>query len=262
MTTETEPTPRSRTFRQRLPDLGFEVLVIVISVLLALGLNSWREARAKDRLVDRVESTIRSEVLQNREAVREALAYHEPLLEELRAGRRGERILAIDLAARGVDVGSTANPTTLFRRLLVEGGFPPLPDLLAIPDDAEGRSYRLVSSVGQMFAEVRADTLEVFAEKPLQLRSAFIRNSAWETAQATETPIHLDYELVTVMSELFQRQQRYRELSTEILQRLYDGTTSVPAIEDLTNLEASLLETYDAVIAILGEDEVPSPRGS
>lgn len=258
---DAESADRRRRLRERLPDLAFEVVVIVISVLVALGLNSWRETRAMDRLVDRVEGTIRDEVVQNSEAVRQALEYHEPLLAELRAGRRGERALLVDLAERGIDLEGMANPTALFRRLLEEAGFPPLANLMAIPDGSDGRSYRLVSDVGQMFADVRGDTLEVFVEKPLQLRSAFIRNSAWETAQATETPVHLDYELVTVMSEVFQQQSRYRELSADILERLYDGTTSIPAIEDLTNLERSLIESYDAVLEILDE-ETAAPRFS
>lgn len=68
-----------------------EMAMIVFSILLALGLESWNAGRHERRLADEALRNIRTEMLQNRAAVQAAVPRQEKLLEDLNAilGRQG-----------------------------------------------------------------------------------------------------------------------------------------------------------------------------
>ena len=51
----------------------------MFSVLLALGLNEWRQGAADRRLVARVMETVRGEITANRSTIRGRLGYHETM---------------------------------------------------------------------------------------------------------------------------------------------------------------------------------------
>lgn len=65
--------------------LGVEVFSIVLGVLLALGVNEWREARAEDELAERALAQIRGEVERNDRVVEERHPYHAAALDSLRS---------------------------------------------------------------------------------------------------------------------------------------------------------------------------------
>ncbi|GEM_PF-1487407 len=56
--------------------LSIEAILVVLSVLLALGLNSWREGRAHQDLAQRVLQTVVDETIENCHTVQELLPYH------------------------------------------------------------------------------------------------------------------------------------------------------------------------------------------
>ncbi len=78
---------RFRRLRERLPlvAMGIEVFSIVLGVLLALGMNEWRESRAEDELAERALAQIRGEVERNDRVVEDRHPYHAAALDSLRS---------------------------------------------------------------------------------------------------------------------------------------------------------------------------------
>lgn len=66
-------------------ELGLEAVLVVVSVLLALGLNSWREGREHDAVARKALQALRAEVVANQKQVEARLAYHRALADSLRA---------------------------------------------------------------------------------------------------------------------------------------------------------------------------------
>jgi len=66
-------------------ELGLEAVLVVVSVLLALGLNSWRERREHDEVVRESLHALRAEIVSDRKQVKDRLAYHLALADTLRA---------------------------------------------------------------------------------------------------------------------------------------------------------------------------------
>lgn len=240
---------RSRRLARRLPDLAIEAVAIVLSVLLALALDGWRQERRDRATVVRVIDEVRAEIVHNREAVERAVEYHEPLARNLREGRH--RIAAFALA----DLGATSTrPGALegaVRRFLERQ--PLFPEEIRVR--ATGSGALLVRVADQRArGSVEGDSLIVYGESEIQLRPAGIRNTAWGTAQATGAPLHMDFELVALMSGLYGAQARYQETTRTTLEMLYTGAGSVTApIQDLLNMERGLLARYEEILAMLGE---------
>lgn len=65
--------------------MGIEVFSIVLGVLLALGVNEWRESRAEDELADRALAQIRSEAERNDRVVEDRYPYHAAALDSLQS---------------------------------------------------------------------------------------------------------------------------------------------------------------------------------
>lgn len=76
-----------RTTAGRIPwfELGLEAMLVVLSVLLALGLNSWRQRRSHEALARQALAAVRGEIEANREQINRRLTYHRALLDTLRA---------------------------------------------------------------------------------------------------------------------------------------------------------------------------------
>lgn len=86
--------------RDWIPRLAVESVVVVLSILLALGVDEWRDRRESELRVQRSLRSIRSEVERNRQRLRDVAEYHVTLADTLRA-----------LAANGVaDVGADVYP--------------------------------------------------------------------------------------------------------------------------------------------------------
>jgi len=100
-----------RSNGSRIPwlQLSIEALLVVLSVLLALGLNSWRQSANDDDLERQAVRTIRAEVVENRREVRDRLAYHESLLDSLDADP--ERMIQLRAAFVQNDAWDTAQAT-------------------------------------------------------------------------------------------------------------------------------------------------------
>ena len=89
----------TKFFGEQLPWklLTVEALLVVLSVLLALALNGWRQAQADARVAQRAVQEFASEVVSNCERVRSVQAYHRAVV----AGEREPEGIRIGLLRNG-----------------------------------------------------------------------------------------------------------------------------------------------------------------
>ena len=222
----------------------------MFGVLLALVVDDWREQRTHDATVERVLQTVRTELRENRRGVADALPHHRVLAEELGGG--GRRLGSIDLREHPLDLEHPDSLRAGLERFLNQAGQPTPSDFRVMR--GPGDSY--LAMMGGMPArlEVSGDTLTLYGEGNIQLRSASIRNTAWEVAQATQATAHMDHDVVTALSELYHLQRGYDRTVADILDILYRGGASIlPALQDLIGYEEALLERYDRLLALVGE---------
>ena len=157
-----------------------QAALVVFSVLLALAMQSCREAQLNKELAQQALRNIASEIRVNQKEVEEALAYNLTLIDSLKQN-----------PARGI------------------------------------------------------------TWKP-----ALIRDSAWETAQASGAAHYLDFSVISIVVEIHEIHENYKRLTTINVQIIYEanmrgtsleGRTLSPflsSVIDLTTLEHRLLEKY------------------
>ena len=99
---------------------------------------------------------------------------------------------------------------------------------------------------------IESDTLNIYAEGGIQLRSAGVKNLSWEIAQGMQVLVHIDYDIVEVWSEIYKLQNAHDATVSKILDKLYGGSGSIlPALEDLIYFEKTLLTKYVQLLALL-----------
>jgi len=157
-----------------------QAVLVVFSVLLALAMQSCREAQLNKELAQQALRNFASEIRVNQKEVEEALAYNRTLVDRLRQ-----------------------NP-------------------------ASGITW-----------------------KP-----ALIRDSAWETAQASGAAHYLDFSVISIVVEIHEIHEQYKRFTTINVQIIYEanmrgasleGRTSSPflnSVYDLMLREQWLLEKY------------------
>jgi hypothetical protein len=69
--------------REKLPEILLEAASVVVAVLLAFGVDEWRDARAKRELADRAQRSVLAEIRANREELRGVFAVNAKQLESM-----------------------------------------------------------------------------------------------------------------------------------------------------------------------------------
>lgn len=65
--------------------LAIEAALVVFSVLLALGIKSYRESQVQEQLADRALHNLRYEIEENKKAIKEVISYHKNMLDSLKS---------------------------------------------------------------------------------------------------------------------------------------------------------------------------------
>lgn len=81
------------------------------------------------------------------------------------------------------------------------------------------------------------------------LHTPFIRGVAWETAQATQAVLYMDYGFVSRASEIYQLQREFATTRQETVALIYGGHFPLGALQDLLFYERELVRRYDALEA-------------
>ena len=148
-----------------------QAALVVFSVLLALAMQSCREAQLNKELAQQALRNIASEIRVNQKEVEEALAYNRTLVDSLRQ-----------------------NP-------------------------ASGITW-----------------------KP-----AFIRDSAWETAQASGAARYLDFSIISIVVEIHEIHEQYKRLVDINTQLTYEGNMRGTGLEERTS-SPFLNSVYDLML--------------
>lgn len=69
--------------------LTAEFIIVMLSVLLALGLDSWRGNMANQKIADNALEIFEREIMNNQADIQKAYDFHSELVEEVRDGRMG-----------------------------------------------------------------------------------------------------------------------------------------------------------------------------
>ncbi|RMH70524.1 MAG: hypothetical protein D6675_09080 [Gemmatimonadetes bacterium] len=222
-----------------------EIATIVFSVLLAFGINEWRQNQINQNNVKSVYGSIQYEIETNKQAIQDAFSYHETLIKAIYNGDHSREVAAFDLKNEPLDFNNEAHVTAFFAREV------------EIDDD-----YQLIKKSPEKYLiwfdytmrgkiTLENDTLKIYFPKGIQLQSAVVANNAWEIALATQATVHMDYNIVQKMAEIYKLQVLYESLNIESLKMLYQGNFKLPALEDITEFERMLLQKYDEMNVLL-----------
>ncbi|MCC6319041.1 MAG: hypothetical protein IT361_15280 [Gemmatimonadaceae bacterium] len=242
------------------PRLAAEAGAIIFSVLAALAVDEWRESRQDAQRVERAKEEIRAELRANRPRVQRAAVYHDSLI---KARNEGRNLFSVGVIQRNVLPRDLSNGRVLLdavHRALEQRGmsFESRGTIRRVNDTTFFIS--LGTDRGQ--ARVRPEGLALLLEDGLALRSAFIRNVAWETMQATQATMHMDFELVSQASEVYQLQRGYLSATQVAVNLLYSARLDTGVLYDLLSFEQSLLRAYDRLERRLGDTTASSSGDS
>lgn len=237
-------------FNSRISDLLIEVTAIVLSVLLALAVNNWRESQKTAAVVERVKATLTEEIDANLLEVQRAYDYHQTLVNEFRGG--GRKLISIDMNKEPLNLGNINQlHETLYRKFIAMEI--PVPENFKLMKISQEKFFlRFGKLVAQ--AKVEDNFFNIYGEGGIRLQSAGIRNLSWEIARGMQVLVHMDYEIVARWSEINRLENSHNATVSKILDRLYDGTGSVLSIlEDLVYFESELLDRYGKMQQLLNQ---------
>lgn len=260
--------------------LVLEMVVIVVSVVLAFIVNEWREGVARSATVAAVLDAVREEIDANRVSLEPALEYHGELLRQLRsADESADRVVArINLARTPLDTTSAETlAKTLHAALLEDARFrgedalPPFETkrLTDGPWLISGLPQEAPSAVVWMLRggliTFEGDTAFI-RQEDLALHRPFLFAFGWETAQATQAAAYMDPSVVAAIARARQRHRNVEATADRIGQMLYSGINlagNLGPLADLEYREQKLLQAYDSLLVLLPNaappDTVPSP---
>lgn len=224
-----------------------ESFFIVVALLLALWLNNWNNERNNQQLVEKVIVSSTQEIAENLEIINETIEYRRELLRNIRAGTHEIERFKNFAEVTGVDFFNKRELSSFLDDLFLrEGNL----DLLGkeLFDHHEhgylmdfyGNSARLV---------LDGSDLVVYGFGNIQLRIAPLKDVAWNTAKISNSLVHMDYETLSDLSEVYATQERYNETSSQTLTLLYTRINMLSAMEDMFWIENDLKSKYEAFLS-------------
>ncbi len=249
--------------------LAVEIVAIVFSVLFALMIDEWRENANEQRVVGRVLETLRSEIVQNQQSVRQAFARHDSIVNALEQG--GFVMFEIDLADAGITARDPGGLARALQRVMTARGSPPPADLTAtrLPD---GRYQFTLAGEGSAVGTIEGTRLTLRRQGGIALRPAVLRDNAWNVAQATGALVSMDFDIVARFAELHQMHTLHDETVDKIVDLMYSAVARSPevpqaggeflwALYDLRSYEQMLLASYDTLLEHVQRNEQSRDRG-
>ena len=225
-----------------------EILLILLGILLAFQVNKWKEDQNKKQLLTKVLTTLKDETVKNLSELNKALVYRENLLKAL--ANQSHLVNAVPISELGFDVNNDAALVKSLKDQLYE-------NLMLPPEKFEiiRRDGKRYLTIGQELFRlaVANDSLKIYGNDRIQLKTAYISNEAWNIALATNTATLMNYELLVLFSNTNQLIEGYITTSDKALENLYnDNNSSVfPILEDMLYYEKSLKANYEKMLSIL-----------
>ncbi|MTI19491.1 hypothetical protein E1176_00505, partial [Fulvivirga sp. RKSG066] len=232
----------------RIKDYLIQSILLAFSVLLALVLNEWRQSIKTDDVIDRVKSSIISEVQHNQKTIEEALKYHDMLIKNLL--ENNHLIDSIPVSELGVDFTASEKvlKDQMYNTLIQMNGFPDKYNFSQV-----GENHFIVQLDNfNVTIKVEDEIAKFYGVGNIQLKPADVFNTTWQTAQATNALVLLDYQTVDLFADVYRKQEQYAKLTEKILDMLYTGNQGIiPALQDLRNKEKYLSEKYVELLSVV-----------
>ncbi|SNS52028.1 hypothetical protein SAMN05421640_0498 [Ekhidna lutea] len=221
-----------------------EAILIVFTVSLALALSEWRQQIKTENLVDRVLISLGEEMKKNVESLKTAIDYHDTLLNNLRSGRHP--MVAASLEGIPFDPRNDNQLTSFVKDAIVSSSSTFIEPIEVIHSN-EKRYLRLDKTVGEII--VTDDSVFVYGNGNIILRSADVSINSWELAQATNTLIEMDYEMIKLLGETTSAVIQYQQTTDKAVALLYgDGSGIRSALEDMFWMEKNLLAKCEEIL--------------
>lgn len=226
-----------------------EFVSVVFAVILALILNGWRESSALEANAVKVKDAIRKEAVRNDSLIQQSHSYRQELLQTLYAN---ENVLsAFAVADFPVDVNDNDALAEFFKTAIIFQQKEYYDNVQVLQHESM-RVLILDKSVYDL--KIEADTLWMMGIGNIQLKIPDLNNSSWQLAQATNTIVNMDIELVEKLSTLNALIESYIKAGENALQMLHsdDQQGVISSIEDMYSLESKIIEANDLVLDELG----------
>ncbi len=232
----------------RIKDYLIQSVLLAFSVLLALVLNEWRQNIKTNDVINRVKTSIKNEIEHNQAQVAAAYDYHQVLISDLL--KDSHVIDSIPVHDLGVNFEASEKivQAELYAAMVKMGDIPDDFELVKIDD----KHIKVKLNGLNLTIRIVNDYAVFYGISNIQLRPADIFNTSWQTAQATNSLVLLDYKVVDVFADIYRKQEQYTRLSEKIVDMLYAGHEGlIPALQDLRNKEKYLIAKYEELQELL-----------
>ncbi len=227
-----------------------EAILIVFTVSLALALSEWRLQIKTENMVDRVLVTLEDEMRKNVESLETAIKYHKKLVDELRAGRH--EMVGLALESLPFDPRNDHELLSFIKQSIVASASSYI-EPIEIVYSQEQRFLRLDQSVGEIV--MTSDSIFVYGNGNIILKSADVSINSWQIAQATNSLIEMDYEMIKMLGETTSSVEVYQKTSEKALELLYQNGSGIKsALEDMFWMEKDLLMKCEEILNYLQEE--------
>lgn len=246
---------KSESIKRRKLNISFnrlflEFFSILVAISLALAANEWRQHRNDQALVKRIIESMISEIKQNQLTVKASAEYRSKLINNLKTGNH-----VITKFPYRTDL--TKNETQFERDFLKIASRTDVYVSKEASLTKVGEGQFIFRNEGKIYGiKTQNDSITITGEGNIQLRSAEISNTTWEVAQATQALVNIDYEVVTLFSEIYQKHNSYNKTTDYALDVLYsNGNGSILSIlQDMHWYETILLKKYEEMLRLVEAD--------
>jgi hypothetical protein len=247
---------RRARVRRQVGVVVLQMAAIVFSILFALLLDEWRQSAQRSATTSAVLEAVRAEAEANRAALASAVEHHASMIGDLRSG--GIAMARVPLDQIPVDPADGNGLAAAFaEQAWQENGFRLTGAEARRLDD--GR-WSLIYDQGRFTLEVDGDLLVVRGTGNIRLAPPFLTNASWQTAQITQVAVDLPPQLIALLTRIEQLHHQVEGTTNRLVDMIYgfsrvDGTWDgffISALGDLVSFERSMIETYDELLALLG----------
>ncbi len=224
-----------------------ESFFILLAVLLALLLNEWNNDRNNQKLVNQILESAKQEISENLEIVSQTLEYRSELLNNMRGGTNVIQRFRDFTELTDVNFNEKEALQAFLNEIFLSEGMLDLAgnELIRAPDD--GYWMQLHNITAKL--NLDGNDLVIYGPGNVQLRPAYVSNVVWTTANASNVLIHMDFNTLTELSDIYSTQESYSEIRLEALNILYSAQGSIlPVLEDMFWLEQELKAKYTAFL--------------
>lgn len=225
-----------------------ESFFILLAVLLALLLNEWNNERNNQKLVGQILESARQEISENLEIINEVVEYRSEMLQEIRSGKRVIQRIENFEELVNFSFSEKEKLEGFLDDLFIEEGLLQMVGVELYEAPRGGYWMPFFNTTARI--DLDGKDLVAYGPGNIQLRPAYVSDTVWTTANASNVLVHMDFEILNVLSDIYSTQNTYAEIRLHALRMIYEQISVQSALEDMYWLEMELKRKYEAFLAI------------